>query len=102
MNKQELKSKEGRLSKLVQEFMDNKRAISDYNAKQAILKTKIEARMVVNNSKVLFYNDEYVQKCPNPTVSINVAKFKNATNGKEFMQCIKVDGSKLVTGSIVE
>jgi hypothetical protein len=123
MNKQELKLREGRLSKLVQDFMDNKRDIALLNSAQTILKAKIEARMVTNNSKVLFYNDEYVQKCPNPTVSINVAKFKNATNKDEFMQCIKVDvakarkvlsegqveqiidtksGSKLVTGSIVE
>jgi hypothetical protein len=105
------------------EFNDNKRAIAELTQKQNRLKVKIDARMVKNNSRVLFYNSEYVEKCDNPKVSINVAKFKNATNKDEFMSCVKVDvakarkvlsegqveqildtksGDKFVTGSIVE
>jgi hypothetical protein len=123
MDMNEIKAREGHLSKLVAEFMDNKRAIAEYGVKQAVLKEKLEARMVINNSKVLFYNGEYIQRADNPKVSIDVAKFKGATNGREFMQCVKVDvakarkvlsegqvaqimdtksGSKLITGSIVE
>jgi hypothetical protein len=123
MNMQEIENRKGRLSKLAQEFMDNKRAIADLNEVQNKLKVKIDNRMVMNNCKVLFYNGEYVQKADSPKVSIDVVKFKSATNGKEFMQCVKVDvakarkvlsegqvaqimdtksGNKLITGSIVE
>lgn len=122
MNMQEIKSREGRLSKLTQEFMNNKREIAELTEQQNKLKIKIDNRMVLNNCKVLFYNGEYVEKCDNPKVSINVAKFKNATNKEEFMSCITVSvakarkvlsegqveqiiekksGNKLVTGSIV-
>ncbi len=123
MDMNEIKAREGRLSKLVKQYMDNKAMIASYNAEQDKLKEKIEARMVINNSKVLFYNGDYIQKSPNPKVTIDVAKFKNAVNKAEFMQCVKVEvakarkvlsegqvaqimdtksGSKLVTGSIVE
>lgn len=123
MDMAEIKNREGRSSRLTMEFMDNKRAIADLNAKQEKLKTKIDARMVFNNCKVLFYNGEYVQKADNPKVSIDVARFKSAVKGTEFMQCVKVDvakarkvlsegqvkqilitksGDKFVTGSITE
>lgn len=123
MNMQDIKDKDGRMSRLTMEFMDNKREIAELNAKQEKLKVKMDARMVLNNCKVLFYNGEYVQKADNPKVSIDVARFKSAVKGKEFMSCIKVDvakarkvlsegqveqilvsksGNKFVTGAIVD
>jgi hypothetical protein len=123
MNMSYIKNKDGRMSKLVQTFMDNKRTIASYNEEQAKLKEKIDKRMVLNNCKILFYNGEYVQKADKPKVSIDVAKFKSATNDTEFMQCVKVDvakarkvlapgqiaqlmqvksGDKLICGNIIE
>jgi hypothetical protein len=123
MNMKEIKNREGRMSKLVADFMDNKREISRLQAIDKELKTRVDNRMVMNNCKVLFYNGEYVEKCDNPKVSIDVARFKNATSKDEFMQCVKVDvakarkvllpnqvaqlltvksGDKLITGSIIE
>jgi len=94
MNKSELKERAGRLSRLTLEYMDNKRAISSLNAEQEKLKVKIDNKMVLNNCKVVFYGNEYIQKTDNPKVSINVAKFKSATNNKDFMSCLKVDVKK--------
>jgi hypothetical protein len=123
MNMSDIKNRDGRLSKLVQTFMDNKRTIASYNEEQAKLKEKIDKRMVLNNCKILFYNGEYIQKADKPKVSIDVVKFKSATNNTEFMQCVKVDvakarkvlasgqisqllqvksGDKLICGNIIE
>jgi hypothetical protein len=90
----DIKSRDGKNSKLVAEFMSLKRLIASLSKKQKEVGVKLDARMVSGNSKVLFYKNEYVQKSPNPTVSINVAKFKNATSKDEFMQCIKVEVAK--------
>jgi hypothetical protein len=90
----EIKDCKGSRSTLAMAFMDNKREMAVLEAEQGKLKMKIDARMVLNNCKVLFYNGEYVQKADNPKVSIDVAKFKSATNAKEFMQCVKVDVKK--------
>jgi hypothetical protein len=123
MNMSDIKNKDGRMSKLVQTFMDNKRIIASYNEDQEMLKEKIDKRMVFNGCKILFCGDEYIQKADNPKVSIDVVKFKNATSRVEFMQCVKVDvakarkvlsksqakqlistksGDKFVTGTITE